>query len=73
MNPQRLLRRLLQGHQANVHFGDLQQLVEGFGFRLDRVAGSHHIYAVDGQAKPYQIKQLLRLVERYALTLTDEH
>lgn len=25
-----------------------------------------------GKAKPYQIRQLLRLVERYNLTMTDE-
>ncbi len=27
---------------------------------------------VGGQAKPYQIRQLMRLVERYDLTLEDE-
>jgi len=54
-------------------------LVEGFGFRLARRSGSHHIYAhpriselvnlqeVGGEAKAYQIRQFLRLVERYNL------
>jgi hypothetical protein len=27
---------------------------------------------VDGKAKPYQIRQFLRLVERYNLTMEDE-
>jgi hypothetical protein len=27
---------------------------------------------VRGQAKPYQIRQFLRLVERYALSMEDE-
>jgi hypothetical protein len=27
---------------------------------------------VDGRAKPYQIRQMLRLVERYNLALEDE-
>jgi predicted RNA binding protein YcfA (HicA-like mRNA interferase family) len=59
----------------------MRRLVEAFGFELRRTSGSHHIFAhpdVDelvnlqedrGQAKPYQIRQFLRLVERYALSL----
>ena len=59
-------------------------LVEGFGFSLARVTGSHHIFAhpaipelvnvqsVGGEAKPYQIRQFLRLVERYNLQLEEE-
>jgi len=59
-------------------------LVEAFGFRLSRIRGSHHIFAhpqvrelinlqnVGGKAKPYQILQFLRLVERYNLTMIDE-
>jgi len=27
---------------------------------------------VDGQAKPYQVRQFLRLIERHALTLEDD-
>ena len=59
-------------------------LVEAFGFRLSRSSGSHHIYTrpgvaelvnlqeVDGKAKPYQIGQFLRLVERYNLELEED-
>ena len=84
MNRRRLLRRLLQGALRNVAFNDLVSLVEGFGFRLVRVSGSHHIFthpdipellslqSVRNEAKPYQIRQLLRLVERYNLQLEDE-
>ena len=48
---------------------------------LDRVNGSHHIFThpqipelanlqdVHGQAKPYQVRQILQLVEQYNLTL----
>ena len=65
----------------NVSFRDMVKLVEGLGFRLLRVTGSHHIFAhpgipeqvnlqdVGGQAKPYQIRQFLRLVERHGLKL----
>ena len=65
-------------------FSDMTNLVEGFGFRLVQVNGSHHIFGRTGipgtinlqpdrgDAKPYQIRQFLRLVERYRLTLEDE-
>ena len=81
MNRKKLLRRLVQGALHNVAFDDLLDLAKGFGFAVVRVSGSHHILAhpdipelvnvqkVGGQAKPYQIRQLLRLVERYNLTL----
>jgi predicted RNA binding protein YcfA (HicA-like mRNA interferase family) len=51
------------------------------GFALARQAGSHHIFGhptvdeliniqdVSGEAKPYQVRQFLRLVERYNLKL----
>ncbi len=61
----------------------MADLVEAFGFTLSRISGSHHIFvhpdipelvnlqSVKNQAKPYQIKQFLRLVERYDLKLED--
>lgn len=83
MKKQKLLAKVLNGSK-NVSFRDLQILVEAFGFYLARVNGSHHIYshpdvdkvinlqAVKGQAKPYQIKQFLGLVETYNLLLLDQ-
>jgi predicted RNA binding protein YcfA (HicA-like mRNA interferase family) len=80
----KLLARLVSGAVQNVAFADLQSLVVGFGFALQRTSGSHHIYShpaipelvnlqdVNGRAKPYQIRQMLRLVERYNLALEDE-
>ena len=80
----RLLARLARGSLANVAFADMTRLVEGFGFELLRTSGSHHIFGhpdipdflnlqeVGGQAKPYQIRQFLRLVERYAMTLEND-
>ena len=44
MNRRKLLRRLAEGVLQNVAFGDLRQLVEGCGFSLSRVSGSHHIF-----------------------------
>ncbi|HXM56040.1 MAG TPA: type II toxin-antitoxin system HicA family toxin [Candidatus Dormibacteraeota bacterium] len=75
MSPRALLQRLALGQLRNVRFGDLHRLLEGLGFSLDRVRGSHHIYrhpAVSerinlqpqgGQAKPYQPRQVMELVE----------
>jgi len=83
MNRRRLLRRLAQGRLRNIAFSDMVNLAQGFGFRLARVTGSHHIFAhpdipeqinlqsVRGEAKPYQIRQFLRLVELYNLELDD--
>ncbi len=68
----------------NMRFKDMVTLLEAFGFRLSRVKGSHHIFVhpqvreliniqdVAGQAKPYQVRQFLQLVERYNLELGDE-
>lgn len=81
MKPGRLLRKIRDGNLRNVAFRDLERLAEALGFRRVRVSGSHHLYAhpqldelvnlqaVRGQAKPYQIRQLLRLVDRYNLYL----
>jgi hypothetical protein len=83
VNRRRLLKRLREGHVRNVRFAALVDLAEGFGFRLDRVRGSHHILhhpvirrslnlqEHSGQAKPYQVRQFLELVTRYNLELED--
>lgn len=79
----RILQRILAGSK-NIRFPDMIYLVEGFGFRLSRTDGSHHILVhpeipelvnlqeVKGQAKPYQIRQFLKLVERYNLKLKED-
>ncbi len=83
MNRKKLLRRLLEGNLSNVRFREMADLTEGLGFELSRVSGSHHIFVhpdipeiinlqdVRGEAKPYQVRQLLGLVERYNLRLRD--
>jgi predicted RNA binding protein YcfA (HicA-like mRNA interferase family) len=79
----KLLQRLLAGSK-NVNFADAASCAEAFGYRLDRINGSHHIYVHDqipevlnlqdvkGKAKPYQIKQLLQVIEKYDLRLEDD-
>jgi hypothetical protein len=80
VGPRRLLERLRHGALTNVRFKDMRRLAEAVGFELQRTSGSHHIFAhpdvpellnmqeVAGEAKPYQIRQFLRLVERYSLS-----
>ncbi|PKO22283.1 MAG: hypothetical protein CVU38_10240 [Chloroflexi bacterium HGW-Chloroflexi-1] len=79
----RILLKALAGSR-NIRFSEIVSLAEGFGFRLARINGSHHIFIhpdvdepinlqeVNGQAKPYQVRQFLKLVERYDLKLEDD-
>ena len=72
-----------EGATNNVAFSDFVNLVRGFGFTLERISGSHHIFVhpdiqelvniqpVGREAKPYQIHQFLGLVEHYGLRLED--
>ena len=81
MNNRKLLQKIAGGAVQNVSFADMLGLVYGYGFRMLRISGSHHILGhpgiteqlnlqdVGGEAKPYQIRQFLRLVKRYNLTL----
>lgn len=47
MNKRKLLQKILTS-QKNVRFQDVVVLVEAFGFRLARTAGSHHIFVHPG-------------------------
>mgnify|MGYP001613567185 CR=1 FL=1 len=83
MKRRKLFQKILLTRN-NIRFEDLQKVIEGFNFHLDRVQGSHHIYVRaeipelvniqndKGKAKPYQIKQFLSLVEKYNLKLEEE-
>jgi predicted RNA binding protein YcfA (HicA-like mRNA interferase family) len=83
MNKRRLLQKALNSPQ-NMRFSEMIVLVEAFGFRLSRSSGSHRIFThpdlkellnlqeVDGKAKPYQVRQFLRIVEKYDLQLGED-
>lgn len=82
MNKKKLLEKVLSGSN-NIRFSEFVILVEAFGFTLARTRGSHHIFEhpdipqilnlqnYKGQAKPYQIRQFLQLVEQYGLKLEE--
>lgn len=66
---------------ANVRFTDLRRLVEAVGYVHRRHKGSHHVFLhatrrelpmvnlqADGaNAKVYQVRQVLRLIEEHSL------
>ena len=76
---ERLLERILDGRSdANIRFVDLCALMRDLGFE-ERVRGSHHMYRKQGvaekinlqrdggDAKPYQVKQVRRVILKYRL------
>ncbi len=80
----KLLRKVLSGSK-NIRFDEFTPLIVAFGFTLDRISGSHHIYShrkvpqgisvqedQNGQAKPYQVRQFTKLIEKYSLKLEEE-
>ena len=82
MNRKKILQKILASSK-NIRFSDMVNLVQGFGFTLSRTDGSHHIFTrpdipelvnlqnIKGQAKPYQIRQFLKLVEKHNLKLEE--
>ena len=82
MDKRKLLKKLIAGSK-NIRFNEATTIAGAFGFRLDRTSGSHHIFLhpdlpelvnlqnVKGKAKPYQIKQLLKIVEKHNLHMED--
>jgi predicted RNA binding protein YcfA (HicA-like mRNA interferase family) len=84
MKPRRILMKMMAGSR-NIRFGDFLRVIEAFGFSFERITGSHHIYShtempepisvqpdKNNQAKVYQTRQFLRLIEKYDLILRDE-
>jgi len=82
MNKKKLLKQIYNNNK-NVKFNDLIVIAEAFRFVATRSDGSHFIYKnndinewinlqnINGEAKPYQIKQFLSLVEKYNLEMED--
>ncbi len=83
-NREKLLEDVLRGTaDANIQFTGLCQLLRSLGFR-ERIRGDHHIFVKDGveeilnvqpkgaKAKPYQVKQVRKIILRYKLG-DEEH
>jgi predicted RNA binding protein YcfA (HicA-like mRNA interferase family) len=80
-----LLARVLSGRSdANISFTDLITLLRALGFEC-RIRGDHHILwksdvaeiinlqPRSSKAKPYQVKQVRRILRQHRLGLDDEH
>ena len=73
----------LKSNPKNVRFEELCKTAELFGFRFRGGKGSHRIYVrkgikeilnfqnVKGKAKPYQVRQFLKVIEKYNLLEED--
>jgi hypothetical protein len=82
---EKLLWKILRGtSDGNISFSELVKILEVFGFEC-RIKGSHHIFYKEGiveiinlqqkngQAKPYQVKQVRDLILKYKLELDDRN
>jgi hypothetical protein len=71
--------RELKGRVTNVRFEELCRAAELFGFEFKGGKGSHRIFVkegvkellnfqdVRGKAKPYQVRQFIKLIKKYNL------
>jgi len=77
---EKLRDKILSGKSdRNIRFADLCKFVEALGFVCSSTATSHHVYSRPdvveilnfqddaGSAKPYQVKQARKIVEKYNL------
>ncbi len=74
------LLNFLKKKTKNIRFNQLCNIAEEFGFKFQGGRGSHRIYSrkgikeilnfqnVHGKAKPYQVRQLIKVIEQYNLT-----
>jgi len=78
MNKRKIFEEL-KGNLQNVRFKKLCKAAESFGFRFRGGKGSHRIFVRDGieellnfqnvggKAKSYQVRQFIKIVEKYNL------
>ena len=80
---QKLFQKIVNS-QKNVRFDDLVLLAQYLGFEIKEINGSHHQFRHSvlkaqlnfqpnrDQAKSYQVRQLLKLIEELGIQLEDE-
>lgn len=81
MNQITKLYAQLVSTRAAMRFADFERVLKAFGFTLECISGSHHIYKHPdvprrlsiqprgGRAKPYQIEQFLDMIEQLGLEM----
>lgn len=82
-SPAKLYAKLLANPGATISFRDFERLLVAFGFHLKRTTGSHRQYRhplvprvipvqpSGGDAKHYQVRDFMLLVERYGLEISE--
>ena len=80
----RKLYEEIKRNPKKIRFKKICKIAEVFGFKKRKGKGSHHIFIhpdvnellnfqnVSGNAKPYQVKQLIKIIEKYGLLEEDE-
>ena len=80
----RRLYQEIKRNPRNIRFQKICKVAEAFGFRMRKGKGSHFIFTcpgveellnfqnVKGKAKPYKVKQLIKIIEKYGLLEEDE-
>jgi predicted RNA binding protein YcfA (HicA-like mRNA interferase family) len=76
----KLRERIVSGEPKNIDFTELCTFLQQTGFSMRQGGGSHHTFhklevqeiidlqpKSDGKAKPYQVRQVRDIVERYQL------
>jgi predicted RNA binding protein YcfA (HicA-like mRNA interferase family) len=83
VKPAKLYLQLLESTRRTVAFRDFVALVLAFGFEEVRSRGSHRCFShpdcqrllviqpKGSDAKGYQVRELLDMIEEYGLTLED--
>jgi hypothetical protein len=79
MSAEKTLEKLLRGESdANIRFEELCHLLQTKGFQM-RISGRHHIFTKSGvterlnlqrvgsKAKPYQVRQVRKILANYKL------
>jgi predicted RNA binding protein YcfA (HicA-like mRNA interferase family) len=79
----KLYLRLVENPGTIISFRDFERMLRDFGFTLDRTTGSHRQYVhpalprsfpvqpVGKDAKRYQVREFLELVEAYGLHVEE--
>ncbi len=79
----KFFERLMSGEcDSDINFAELCGLLQYFGFN-ERIKGDHHIFFREGvveiinlqpdgsQTKPYQVKQVRKMIRQYHLKIQD--
>jgi predicted RNA binding protein YcfA (HicA-like mRNA interferase family) len=83
MKARKILIKALSGSKS-IRFQEFTYLIEALGFVLERITGSHRLFkhpdvpdllsvqpTKDSKAKSYQVRQLIKLIEEYSLSLDE--